>query len=241
MEKFNEINLEFIPIHITHIKLDIGLSYNAPNSNNWLNHDDANDNNTIVLGFEPNEEAVKCILAQNIKLRDSVHDNPIENKYIGKKFFVVPCALSNNDTPVETDFYIMKKDCGTSSLYKPLDSNLGSVKTLSKVWTYSLKHFFDKFPWHRFEYIDYIKIDAQGSDLDILKGANNYLQEKVVYITAEPENNAYENCGHNSSSNISNYLLSQNFVQINHPNTTDPTFINKKYYHLKDSIYISQK
>ncbi len=57
---------------------------------------------------------------------------------------------------------------------------------------------------------EYIKIDSKGSDLDILKGAGNYLQEKVVYITAEQEANQYENCTHN----IVNYLNTQNFIRV---------------------------
>ena len=40
--------------------------------------------------------------------------------------------------------------------------------------------------------------------------------------------------------NIKNYMKTQNFKQINHPNTSDPTFINEKFLHLKDE-YIFQK
>ena len=36
------------------------------------------------------------------------------------------------------------------------------------------------------------------------------------------------------------YLITQDFIKIDHPNTSDPTFINKKYYHLKDIVYIYQ-
>lgn len=31
-----------------------------------------------------------------------------------------------------------------------------------------------------------------------------------------------------------------NFIKITHPNTLDPTFLNKDYYHLKDEIYLYQ-
>lgn len=74
-----------------------------------------------------------------------------------------------------------------------------------------------------------------------VKSAGNYLQERVVYITAEPEYNAYDNCGHNNTYEIDNYLLSQNFQKINHPNTQDPTYINNKFIHLKDEIFIYQR
>jgi hypothetical protein len=55
-----------------------------------------------------------------------------------------------------------------------------------KVPVYSLKHFFDIFPWDKYEYIEFIKIDTQGSDLDVVKGAGEYIK-KVVYITIEAE------------------------------------------------------
>ena len=37
------------------------------------------------------------------------------------------------------------------------------------------------------------------------------------------------------------YMESQDFLLINHPNTKDPTFINKNFLYLKDTIYIAQK
>jgi hypothetical protein len=95
-------------------------------------------------------------------------------------------------------------------------------------------------PWEKFEYIEYIKIDAQGADLDIIKSAGEYLRDRVVYITAEPESSDYENCSHNTSENMEEYLLTQNFIKINHSNTKDPTFINRKFIELKDNIYIYQ-
>lgn len=222
-----------IPASATNIKLDIGLSYSAPQSQVWLE----NDSNTIVFGFEPNPEAIKSILSKNIIKRDPCHGEPVNNKYINKRFFLFPICLSNVETPTTKTFYSNTNDCGTSSLYKP--TNLEYNET--QVPVYSLQHFFDLFPWTKFEYIDYIKIDAQGSDLDILKSAGDYLKERVVYITAEPEDIAYENCGHNNIDEITNYLISQNFQIIQHPNTQDPTYINNKFFHLKDEIFIYQR
>jgi hypothetical protein len=139
------------------------------------------------------------------------------------------------------DFFSMQRDGGCSSLLEPINlERLGPIKSKITVPVFSLKHFFDIFPWDRFEYIDYIKIDAQGSDLDIIKSAGSYLKDKVVFVTAEPETNDYSNCNHNTAENMENYLISQNFTRISHPNVEDPTFINNKFMHLRDSIYISQ-
>jgi hypothetical protein len=100
--------------------------------------------------------------------------------------------------------------------------------------------FFDGFPWDRFEYIDYIKIDAQGSDLNILKSAGSYLRERVVYVTAEGDGHQYIGADECSAQNIIDYMTSLDFLQIRHPKTSDPTFVNKKYIEISNSIYIEQ-
>ena len=219
------------------VKIDVGLSYNAPQSRVWLD----NDNDLCVFGFEPNPECVNTILSKNIVKKCDIHSEPIKNEDIGKRFFLIPVALGNVDEPSNLDFYCMERDCGTSSLLKPNQNYLGDIKEVIKVPVYSLKHFFDVFPWDKFEYIEYIKIDAQGLDLEILKGAGDYLKERVVYITAEPESNQYENSNTNTIDNITSYLKTQNFEKINHSNTDDPTYLNNKFSHLKDSIFIFQK
>jgi FkbM family methyltransferase len=212
--------------NITHIKIDIGLSYNAPQSRLWLEK----EANLLVIGFEPHTESIKNIetdvIPKNIFMRD--------------RFFIFPVALQNVNEPCEMKFYKTRNDPGTSSLYKPIDKKLGMYKEEASVQVYSLKHFFEFFPFDKFGYIEYIKIDAQGSDYDILLSAGDYLRERVVFITAEPEDSQYENCNHNNTKNIEEYLLSQNFVRIYDRPTSDPTFLNKKFQHLADTIYIQQ-
>ena len=184
--------------------------------------------------FDPNIKSVNSSL-QNMKLIDNIISNN------NNSFSIIPVALSNVSEESQLEFYSMLNDGGTSSLYKPINTNrLGPIEQKTVVSVFALKHFFDLFPWDRFEYIDYIKIDAQGADFDIIQSAGNYLSERVVFITAEPESNDYENCKHNTSENMEKYLLTQNFIKINHPNTEDPTFINKKFLHLSDNIYIYQ-
>ena len=61
---------------IKRIKLDIGLSYNAPQSNNWLKHDD----DVLVIGFEPNPECINSILSKNIQKQNPSHGEPIKDE-----------------------------------------------------------------------------------------------------------------------------------------------------------------
>lgn len=227
MEKlFQNVN---IPENITHIKIDVGLGMSNVQSVNWLK----NESNLFIFMFDPNTDSIHGSLDYMEQYKGIFNNN-------NNSFHIIPVALSNVEEEQNLDFYSMKNDGGTSSLYKPIDQGLGPVKNKSTVKVYSLKQFFDLFPWNRFEYIDYIKIDAQGADLDIIKSAGDYLKDRVVYITAEPEDTQYENCNHNTSKNMEEYLLLQNFIKINHPNTSDPTFINKKFMELKDRIYIFQ-
>lgn len=230
-----------IPDNITSLKIDIGLSYNVPQSQIWLE----NDPHTFVFGFEPNPDCISIIQAGNIEKKDPCHGTPIKEEYRKNRFALFPVALANVDEPTKMDFYQMANDCGTSSLFRPTDHSIGPVKTMVQVPVYSLKHFFGALTeqniWDRFPHIDYIKIDAQGADYQILVGAGDYLKERVVYITAEPEYMSYENCVENNAGNITQYLESQNFERINHPNTSDPTFLNKKFAHLKDAIFIWQR
>jgi FkbM family methyltransferase len=227
-----------IPETCTHVKLDIGLSYNAPQSQNWLTRD---DNQLMVFGFEPNPESIHFITSGNNRKQHESHGDCLEDRFIKEcRFVIQKCALSNVSSPETMKFYISNNDCGTSSLFSNNETSLGKIKDIINVPVYSLKMFFDGFPWDRFDYIDYIKIDAQGSDLNILKGAEHYLQDRVVFVTAEGDGHHYIGSEECSNYNIIKYMESQNFIHINHHNTKDPTFINRKFQHLTSKIYISQ-
>jgi FkbM family methyltransferase len=226
-----------IPNNCKNVKLDIGLSYSAPQSQSWLKKED----DLMVFGFEPNPDCINCIQNGNIQKRHPEHGEPLQQKYIHeKRFKLLPFALSNVVKQESMNFYVNSKDCGTSSLFDHDQNYLGKIEKIVKVPVISLKMFFDEFPWNRFQYIDYIKIDAQGSDLNILKGAGDYLKDRVVFVTAEPDGYQYNGASECNVDNITKYMLSQNFIRINHSNTTDPTFVNKKFTDIAQHIYISQ-
>jgi hypothetical protein len=238
MEKYIE-NIN-IPDNIKSIKIDIGLSYGANQSNVWFEND--KNEELFVFGFEPNPDCLSVLYTGNIQVQHPAHPSAIADKYLKSRFAILPVALSNFKEEKTLDFFMMQRDCGTSSLYTPVDPFIGPVKEVVKIPVFSLKHFFDAFKWwDRFPYIEYIKIDAQGSDFDIILGAEHYLKERVVYITAEPEIYQYSGCGHNSEYNMTSYMESIGFERVYHPNTHDPTYINKKFLHLKESIYIYQR
>lgn len=227
-----------IPESCSHVKLDVGLSYSAPQSKIWLSREDAG---LMVFGFEPNPECVAYITNKANKTSPPNHHNFMDYKYIEEGRFVIQqCALSSVSEPTTMKFYVSNNDCGTSSLFPNDEKHLGKIKEVIDVPVYSLKMFFDGFPWDRFQYIDYVKIDAQGSDLNILKSAGSYLSDRVVYVTAEGDGKQYIGAHECSEANIISYMESQGFMRIHHPNTIDPTFVNKKYIELSKNIYINQ-
>lgn len=217
-----------IPEKFTHIKIDIGLSHKAPHLREWLSH----ENDLIVFGFEPRKDCVDILNNSNL-------DGAI----------AIPCALFNVNEPTEMAFNITKNpyndDGGASSLYDPKNEWKDKllIKEQIKVPVYSLKMFLDLIPWgtNNIEYVDYIKIDAQGADLNILMNIEEYLKNRIVYVTAEPDGHCYEGADNNNINSIVEYMKNIGFDYISHPNTKDPTFINKKYWDLKDKIYIKQK
>ena len=230
-----------IPDICSHVKIDVGLSYGANQSSTWLD----NEPNLMVFGFEPNPESVQCIKNGNIQLRHPAHaaaGNPLDKKHLDSgRMHIFPVALSNVEKEETMKFYVNSKDCGTSSLFMHDEIYLGPIEKQIDVPVLNLKMFFDKFPWEKFEYIDYIKIDAQGSDLNILKGAGDYLTNKVVYVTAEPDGYQYIGASNCNTNDLKIYMESQGFIFIKHPNTIDPTFINSKFLHLQNSIFILQR
>ena len=229
-------NKIIIPPNCSHVKIDVGLSYTAPISNKWL----VKEPDVFVLGFEPNPFCCQMISSSNYT-QTPFPDFNLEQKFIKQgRFKLFPYALSDVNNLSEQKFYINKADYGTSSLYPHDETLLGPIEQVINVKVINLKMIFDIFPWDKIEYIDYIKIDAQGSDLKILKGAGDYLKDKVVYVTAEPDGHYYKGCSDCTQDNIDTFMVSQGFKRIKHPNTIDPTYINLKFEHLQDKIWIHQ-
>ena len=224
--KIDENGLIDIQNKYKHIKIDIGLSHKAPHTREWL----SKEKELLVFGFEPRQDCVEILNNDNI-------DGAV----------VIPCALFNVIEPTEMSFNVTKNsyndDGGASSLFDPKNEWKDKllIKEQIKVPVFSLKMFLDLIPWNKIEYIEYIKIDAQGADLDILISIEDYLKEKIVYVTAEPDGHCYDGADNNNINSIVEYMRKTGFEYVSHPNTKDPTFINKKYWDLRDKIYIKQK
>lgn len=176
-----ELKIDFPP-RARSLRIDVGLSHNAPNSAKWL----LDRSDLFVIGIEANKyNAYKLITAGMWS-----KNNPelIIRPYKSDNFCILYCAIDNVEMPCNSQFYHMKGDAGTSSLLEPTDRLLKdhgySVKDVSDVPTIPLSTILEIIPWKVFDYIEVLKVDTQGKDLDVLKSAKQYL-DKIALISVE--------------------------------------------------------
>jgi FkbM family methyltransferase len=229
-----------VPDFVNSIKIDVGLSVNAPQSKVWI---DANPN-TLIFGFEP--------LSMNINMiseASSTWQVKLNPRDIGRNIYIIPVALSSKTLGHKVKMKITDKDSGSSSL-------LDSTDLLQSTWEYvpvfKLDDFIDFIDLERFEFIEHVKIDAQGMDFEVVLGARKYL-DKICFITAEMDLNYYGTKNNNLKFNyimtlrgflklgkISSYLLRRVFqIKID---VDDPTFVNLRLLRkINKNFFIYQK
>ena len=210
-----------IPFWAKRVKLDVGTSLNAPNSQKWID----GDNELCVFGFEPNIYNLEI-------LNTGIHRWPIKLDLdrINKSFFYINCALSDF-VEENVDFYCTdSENPGTSSLYKP---KISIVDKITKVSVIRLSDFFDLFPWEIIPYIDQVKIDSQSADYNIVKGMGNYLSDKIVYLDVESTTNGqYEN--EENPNELKKYIESKGFECLEWG--INARFRNRKFYEIYDKV-----
>ena len=209
-----------LPNWCNKVSIDVGTSINAPNSEYWINSDDE----LCVFAFEPNPFNI-----EHLKKGDKIWPIHLDPQKINKSFFLIECALSKGE-PRVSNFYCTDSDSGTSSMFKP--SYFG-VREVVQVPVISLKSFFDLFPWEKISFIEHLKIDAQSADFDIVIGAENYLKEKVLYLSVETNTgNQYLNS--ETPELMKEYIESQGFY-CEHWGQNG-RFLNTKFKHLWNQI-----
>lgn len=241
---FEEEHLS-IPPRMENVKIDIGLSEAAPQSQNWINFDD----NTFVFGFEPVNANVKRIYAG-----DSRWPVKLDPRYIDKRIIIVPCALYSQRIENGMQINVTKEDSGRSSLLKPMDFEVEYSENV-EVWT--LADFIPLISEKRFKFIDHVKIDAQGVDFEVVKGAKDAIK-RIIAITIEIDLFGYQKSTNNYVE-ISRYLRKKGFYRIRAPKllkslmkikgvnleiqVNDPTYINLRNLGRisNRSLYLYQK
>lgn len=231
--------MKTIPDHCDKLYIDIGLSSEAIQTSNWLE----NVKSAFCIGFEPSPEAYNRIW------KEWASDNRKLRKHNFDRLHIETVALSNPTEPTTMMFHRPNIDVGCSSLLKPAektDPPFNGIKESYEVKVITLQHFFDNNKWllERFKRIEYMKIDAQGSDLNILKGSSGFIRDNVVWLTAEGDGNYYvEECSPENKctrENIIKFMTGLGFIEYNHPKTTDATFYNPKFSDDFMNVYVHQ-
>lgn len=212
-----------IPEWSKRVKIDVGTSKNAPFSEFWLN----NDSELCVFAFEPNIYNI-----EHFKYGNITNQIQISKDKIGKNFFYLNCALSDFISEKEI-FYCTLIDGGTSSLFLP---TVLEVSNIIETPVITLESFFDFFPWEKINYIDQIKIDAQSSDFNIIKGIGKYLTNNIVYIDVETTTEGHYH--HEENPNELKIFLEDNGFECIKWGL-DATFFNLKFKELKNIINYS--
>lgn len=204
---------------ITRIKIDVGLASRAPNTQLWLE----NIPGLVVFGFEPNLQAVSDMLSGRSDRGLSHATEPhLDQKYVGSQMFLLPVALGSSRG--QEDFYATKNPA-CSSLLEPdvkkiLDFGAGAECGESEMYpvaVLTLSDLLSKIPWGSegdsgvFPIVEHIKTDAQGYDVEVLRGAGRYLSERVVCVTAEKFAWVYTEPGH-SEKDLIDFMYHEGFV-----------------------------
>jgi FkbM family methyltransferase len=136
------------------------------------------------------------------------------------RLFVVPCALGL-ESGTQRIFYETTNHADCSSLLKPRCFNY--KESTATVWRLA-----DFLACLDFPVIDYLKIDTQGTDLDVIKGGEDEIKRRVVFVTLEAESEQYEGADKNTQAEADRYMQSLGFMRVAGTNTKDPTYLNSR-------------
>ena len=223
------------------IRIDVGLDIGPPFTNFWVRKYP----DVFVLAFEPSKIALSPMFGRNSNENVNrftstypnfrsdnfdllINDQPIKLPEINTIIF--PYALTS--TPWKKLNLYDTPDSGTSSLHKPLAHKILST---SEVVATTLDSILDLVNFGSVQFIEVLKIDAQGHDIDILMGARKYL-EKIMYVQVE-----YSTYGQYESANehfltMDSLLRSHGFYMEQRDPRGDAIYLNRNYRELKKTI-----
>jgi FkbM family methyltransferase len=192
--KFNNVYFDFINAKLRQgmkLRIDVGTSINAPVSKWWA--DNLEDRFIIVI--EPNPD---CWHAQNLHPRLQQFMNVPKVFGDNDNVYGIEGGCDNVTELEQKDFHIMNYHQGNSSFLMPHNGVIPNdeqditIDRTEKVDVFSLGMLLDKLDY---EYVELIKTDAQGKDLDIMKGLGDHV-DRVLHMDCENDvTNQYAGAG----------------------------------------------
>lgn len=193
-----EIDFQFITNKLStglKLRFDIGLSSNMPNTINWLE----SNSDVFVISIEPHPN--NFLACQNYMNSSSMRD----------RCYLIEAAVDDVDEPTQKVFYGLGGpatgyDPGTSSLRKPKGRFADSIDDVYNVDVIPLHYILDNIDY---DYIDLLKTDTQGNDLNVLKSLRDHLTRVYDVYAEYDESNDYENG--NTGEELDQFLFENNF------------------------------
>jgi FkbM family methyltransferase len=159
-----------------------------------MDHDDVG-----VIGIEPHPE--NCAGVMNgipeklwslCLLNGYSRNGMFKKKFSNERFFLIEGAAGGQNGFSMARFFEAYPDKGNSGLYEiqSLENTGNVVKRTLEVVQFPLSEIFSRIDFDRFRYIECLKVDTEGHELEVLKGANDYL-ESIVFITVEAFRDRY--------------------------------------------------
>ena len=175
----------------------------------------------------PGPENIKHLQGNNFRMAQVLKGvKDIRGKYI------LLCAAADDvgEGIVYQDFYSTPKDFGNSSLREEVikdHPDKGAYEKLSMP-SVSLDTILDYVNWDKYPFIECIKIDVEGKELDVLKSCKKYL-EKVIFFKVEAFEQTDENLSTYGDDRQVIKFLRDNDFELFDKEPGDYKFVNKKY------------
>jgi len=188
-----------LPKWAKRVKVDVGLSYSAVNAVQWIREDPE----LLVFGFEPLPESCKILRSWIAEQEDS--------NFLSMQLVILPVALGKEGGIAQ--LHVTDADTASSSLLSP--KKMRERDSIS-VQVFPLSDLLQALPWDEIKKVDYLKLDCQGLDLDILKAAvdGGWLKKRIALVTAEAEDEQYFG-SQNSAGELIDLMKSQGFIHLN--------------------------
>jgi hypothetical protein len=186
--------LQNINNEVKALRIDIGLSWNAPHTKRWL----GDGSSVLVLAFEPNLISIRTILGQTPQpgwgehvLRIPSPNIKVDGNTIlvSERLIIFPFALGSSHVE-EAKLFVTAHDPGTSSLYRPLEFD---IEAIQKTKIYRLDSILESLRIDSTYTIEILKIDTQNSDFEVLLGVGEYLKKTTIVVFERPNNKQYQN------------------------------------------------
>ncbi len=250
-----------IPDKIKYLRIDIGLSDDAAHSVEAL----LDNEDRMIIGIEPHPKNIEG-LKKGMPKHYSIS---LDNKYVRKgynlkliddlldKFIIIQGAAGSSKNIQERKFFSAYPDRGNSSFYETqspeVSGNTSDEHFIVK--EFSLNYLLSQIDFGRIDFIESIKIDTEGHDLEVIKGASRFM-DRILYFRIECFRGIYPNSefaeknkfpshilfgtdGYvDSASAIIEYLKNYNFSLIS-TQPGDYVFLNEKlkYKLLNHQVY----